>query len=221
MPSGCAPAPRRPSRCRARPSPCSRPASGSAGCSTSCRSRGRRRAASAGRGGRTCSANCAEALVPRRTPSSGITSLTRSRPTMLGAGLRPCATSEASSRSVVESTPVIAPRTRSRRTSARVSIPSMPMTLLAFRYASRSRSRAEVARHAGQLADDEARRPAAGATRASSAVDAVVADERVGHRDDLAVVGRVGEHLLVAGHAGVEDDLAEASRRRRRTPRPV
>ena len=42
-------APRRPSRCRARPSPCSRPASGSAGCSTSCRSRWRRRAASAGR----------------------------------------------------------------------------------------------------------------------------------------------------------------------------
>ena len=43
----------------------------------------------------------------------------------------------------------------------------------------------------------------------SSAVDAVVADERVGHRDDLALVGRIGEHLLVAGHAGVEDDLAE------------
>src|SRR5579872_3039282 len=29
------------------------------------------------------------------------------------------------------------------------------------------------------------------------------------HRDDLATVGRIGERLLVAGHAGVEDHLAE------------
>ena len=40
-------------------------------------------------------------------------------------------------------------------------------------------------------------------------VDAVVADERIGHGDDLALVGRIGQHFLVAGHAGVEDDLAE------------
>ena len=52
-------------------------------------------------------------------------------------------------------------------------------------------------------------RPAAGRDSRVLGVDAVVADERVGHRDDLALVGRVGEDLLVAGHAGVEDDLAE------------
>src|SRR6185295_20317712 len=36
-----------------------------------------------------------------------------------------------------------------------------------------------------------------------------VADVRGGHHDDLAVVRRVGERLLVAGHAGVEHRLAE------------
>src|SRR5205807_10254736 len=40
-------------------------------------------------------------------------------------------------------------------------------------------------------------------------VHAVVALVRVGHRDDLAGVGRVGQHLLVAAHRGVEDGLAE------------
>src|SRR5690606_21037539 len=39
-------------------------------------------------------------------------------------------------------------------------------------------------------------------------VDAGVADVGRRHDDDLPVVGRVGEGLLVAGHAGVEDDLA-------------
>ncbi len=41
-------------------------------------------------------------------------------------------------------------------------------------------------------------------------VDPVVADQRVGHGDDLAAVGGIGEHLLVAGHRGVEADLTEA-----------
>ena len=41
--------------------------------------------------------------------------------------------------------------------------------------------------------------------------DAVVADERIGEGDDLARVGGVGDRLLVAGHRGVEDDLAGAS----------
>ena len=40
-------------------------------------------------------------------------------------------------------------------------------------------------------------------------VDAGVADVRGGHDDDLAVVGGVGQRLLVAGHAGGEDGLAE------------
>ncbi len=42
-------------------------------------------------------------------------------------------------------------------------------------------------------------------------VDAVVADLRAGHGDDLAAVGGIGEDLLVAGHRGVEDHLAEGS----------
>ena len=39
-------------------------------------------------------------------------------------------------------------------------------------------------------------------------IDAVVANEGVRHGDDLAVLGGIGEYLLVAGHRGVEDDLA-------------
>ena len=39
------------------------------------------------------------------------------------------------------------------------------------------------------------------------AVHAVVADVRIGHGDDLARVGRIGEDLLVAAHGGIEDDL--------------
>jgi len=39
-------------------------------------------------------------------------------------------------------------------------------------------------------------------------VDAVVADQRISHADDLACVGRIGENFLVAGHRSVEDHLA-------------
>src|SRR5438105_4465374 len=50
-------------------------------------------------------------------------------------------------------------------------------------------------------------------------VDAVVADERIGHRDDLAGVARIGEDLLIAGHRRVKDHLAKcrASSAKRRT----
>jgi len=37
--------------------------------------------------------------------------------------------------------------------------------------------------------------------------DAVVADVRRGEGDDLPRIGRIGEHLLVAGEGGVEHDL--------------
>ena len=40
-------------------------------------------------------------------------------------------------------------------------------------------------------------------------IDARVADVRIGQRDDLPRIGRVGEDLLVAGHGGVEHDLAD------------
>ncbi len=38
-------------------------------------------------------------------------------------------------------------------------------------------------------------------------IDAVVADERVGLAEDLAVVGRVGDGLRVADDPGIEDDF--------------
>ena len=40
--------------------------------------------------------------------------------------------------------------------------------------------------------------------------DSVIALQRVGHTHHLARVGRIGEHRLVAGHRGVEDQLALA-----------
>ena len=47
-------------------------------------------------------------------------------------------------------------------------------------------------------------------------VDSVIADERVCHDHDLTFVGRIGKDLLVACHAGVEDDLPRLSLRRTR-----
>jgi hypothetical protein len=62
--------------------------------------------------------------------------------------------------------------------------------------------------HPGRVAHDVAGHPDPGGLLVL-VVDAGVADVRGGHHDDLAVVGRVGERLLVAGHAGVEDRLTE------------
>ena len=39
-------------------------------------------------------------------------------------------------------------------------------------------------------------------------VDAVISNQRIRHGNDLAPVGGIGKHLLVAGHRGVETDLA-------------
>ena len=50
----------------------------------------------------------------------------------------------------------------------------------------------------------------------SSPRHAVVADLRRRHRDDLAGVGGIGQDLLVAGHARVEDDLTLRLARARR-----
>ena len=38
-------------------------------------------------------------------------------------------------------------------------------------------------------------------------ITAIIPDQGIGHGHDLAVIGRVGEDFLVAGHGGVEDDL--------------
>ncbi len=77
---------------------------------------------------------------------------------------------------------------------------------------------AVVRGRAGELAGDEALDP--GAVRLLvEPGDAVVADVRLRHHHDLAAVGGVGQDLLVAGHRGVEDDLAEAGARARRRGR--
>ncbi len=67
---------------------------------------------------------------------------------------------------------------------------------------------APVGRPEGGVAHDVARRPDARAL-VVLAVDAGVADVRGRHDDDLPVVARVGEGLLVAGHAGREDRLSD------------
>ncbi len=147
-----------------------------------------------------------EAGLPGRRRSSPITSRVRSRPTRPGLALA-FSTSRASSRSVVETIPFKAPRSRVSRTRARVSIPSIPRTPCSSEVGVEGPARSVVAGQAAQLADDEGADPGAG-TLGVLGVDAVVADHRIGHRHDLAMIGGVGEDLLVAGHARVEDDLA-------------
>ena len=71
--------------------------------------------------------------------SAGRTACTQSAPA-IPAAPRALATSAASSNSSVESTPRIAPPMRSFRTSARVSMPWMPITLFWARYSSSDRS---------------------------------------------------------------------------------
>ena len=39
---------------------------------------------------------------------------------------------------------------------------------------------------------------------------AVIADQRVGHGDDLAGIGRVGKDFLIAAEGGIEDNLADS-----------
>ena len=102
----------------------------------------------------------------------------------------------------------IAPRSRRCRVSARVSMPLMPTTPWPPARRPASAGRAPVRRAAGRVAHDVAGDPDP-AGLGVLVVDAGVADVRRGHHDDLAVVRRVGERLLVAGHAGGEDRLAE------------
>ncbi len=61
---------------------------------------------------------------------------------------------------------------------------------------------------ATQFADDEAPQSELVALDVLG-VDPVVANLRIGHRDDLTAIRWVGQDLLIARHAGVEDDFAE------------
>ena len=78
----------------------------------------------------------------------------------------------------------------------------------------RSRSRSVVAVTAGEIAHDDA-----AAERSSrlvvGAVGPAVADVRIGERDDLTGVARVGDHLLVAAQHCVEHHLAGGDSARR------
>ena len=81
-----------------------------------------------------------------------------------------------------------------------------------------ARARLPVVRLLGQLAHDQRRDPRPDRLVARVG-DAVVADLRMGHHHHLAAVRRVGDDLLVAGDARVEDDLGGDVGRRRRTAR--
>ena len=64
-----------------------------------------------------------------------------------------------------------------------------------------------VARHIAKLGDDKAAHFHARAL-VVDIVDAHVANERIGHADNLAAVGWIGQRFLIAGHAGRKDHLA-------------
>ena len=113
-----------------------------------------------------------------------------------------------------------------RTVSARVSTPASPG------HAARAQPGVQVLRRApvGRLGNVLLHHQAARGDRGGLdvlGVGADIADMREGEGDDLAGIGRVGQRLLVAGHAGVEADLADRRRRRRygrrsrgpRTPR--
>ena len=148
-------------------------------------------------------------LRSRRTASAGTTSRTRSRPTMPGLVRALC-----DQRGVVE----VGRRQDAlhRPADAQPADQGAGVDPLDADDAVLARGRRRGCRASGSCSacgvSSRTMNPSTCGLRDSRVlgVDAVVADERVGHRDDLALVGRVGEDLLVAGHAGVEDDLAEA-----------
>ena len=113
---------------------------------------------------------------------------------------RPRASASATGTSPATATARIAPPSRSRRTSERVSIPVRPTM-------PRSRSQSV---HSGPRASRMSAARACGRSDSSARVgDAVVADHRRREADELLGVARVGDGLLVAGHRRREDRLAE------------
>ena len=103
--------------------------------------------------------------------------------------------------------PRIAPASRMWRTSARVSTPLMPGTPLLAQPVQPALLGARGVGRVDRVAHDRGGGvDAAGLHRRLA--DAVVADVRRGEGDQLAREARVGHRLLVARHAGREDDLA-------------
>ena len=66
--------------------------------------------------------------------------------------------------------------------------------------------RAPIARKLAQLFNNETTHVRA-RTLLIGRVSSVVANEWIGHRDNLTTVGWVGQHLLITGHRGVEADF--------------
>ena len=67
---------------------------------------------------------------------------------------------------------------------------------------------AEIAAPGGQMTDHEGLHPGT-AGLVILVVDAVIADEGIGHHHALSGIGGVGQDLLIAGHRGVEHHLAD------------
>src|SRR4029077_7932764 len=66
--------------------------------------------------------------------------------------------------------------------------------------------RAKIAGTLAQLTDDKTAQVDLAAFGIGR-IDAIIADLRISHRDDLSAVRRIGQNLLVTGHARVEDDF--------------
>ena len=108
-----------------------------------------------------------------------------------------------------------APASRTWRASRRVSTPVSAGTPWRTRKGSSASVERQFEEIVRQVAHHDA--PAVHGRRrlVVRGVGAVVADVGAGERDDLPGVGRVGDHLLVAAHGGVEDELADGDRHRR------
>ena len=144
--------------------------------------------------------------LPWTVISRGETTRAKSAPA-IGGSARTSAIASSSLVAAANTPPRIEPASRMWRTSARVStslIAGMPQST------SQSQPAALGARRVlgvhRRAHDHRARPDAIGLHRLLA--DAVVADVRIGERDDLPGEARVGDRLLIARHAGREDDLA-------------
>ena len=113
----------------------------------------------------------------------------------------------ASALSAVAMHPPCAPRSRRIRVSFRVSMPAIATVSPSTQELLERMARAPARVQERQVADDEAR-GVDGVGLEVLGRDAGIADVRVGQRDDLAGIGRVGQDLLVARHRRVEHDFA-------------
>ena len=114
-------------------------------------------------------------------------------------------------------TPCGMPFSRIRLVSARVSMPATAGMLCVFSQRSSAGQAAIIGGMLGIGAHDQA------AHRRREGLDVFVigaddADMGKGEGDDLPGIGGIGEDLLIAGHRGVEADLADRRCRPRRSP---